>query len=139
MRLSERTFLLMNALDLQAASGVEGARWEHFQIAHLSDNSTFRIEDKSRQIAWSFLTAAEAMAEAILYNQDSVFVSINLEEAKEKIRYASSVYENLTILDKPKLVRQSTFNLELATGARLTSLPARAPRGRARANVYLDE
>lgn len=37
------------------------------------------------------------------------------------------------------LERDSTLNLEFANGARLTSMPARPPRGRARANVYLDE
>jgi phage FluMu gp28-like protein len=130
---------LVDHLDLVEATGVAGAVWEPFQIAHLDDDSKFRIERKSRQIAWSFTSAAEAVAEAILSRQDSIFVSINLEEAAEKIRYARQIYESLKIAGLPKIVGNSKLKLELSNGARLQSLPARPPRGRARATVYLDE
>lgn len=136
---TERYQFLRENLDLSEATGVEDARWEEFQIAHLCDDGTFRIEAKSRQIAWSWLAGAEAMVDAILDRRDSIFVSINMEEAKEKIRYARAVYEALRGVKLPKLVKDSTFGLELDNGARLTSMPARPPRGRARSNVYLDE
>ena len=144
-----RRMFLVDHLDLAAASGVEDARWEYFQIDHLDDPGTFRVENKSRQIAWSWLIAAEAIADAHadLWGEqprDSVFVSINLQEAAEKIRYARRIYETLCEraaigCDLHPLERDSTLNLEFANGARLTSLPARPPRGRARSNVYLDE
>lgn len=143
-----RRLFLVEFLDLEQASGTPGARWEHFQIRHLDDDGTFRIETKSRQIAWSWTIAAEAVADALadLWHdqpRDSVFVSINQQEAAEKIRYARHVLDTLresAIGDAiPPLVRDSMLEIELANGARLTSLPARPPRGRARANVYLDE
>lgn len=144
-----RDFLVAN-LDLEAATGVEGAAWEHFQIAHLDDEGMLRAENKSRQIAWSWTTAAEAAAEtqADIWGdqpRDSIFVSIRQEEAAEKIRYAHRVYEELARKlgvgrgRLHRLVRESVLNLEFDNGTRLTSFPATPPRGRARANVYLDE
>lgn len=136
---SLRREFLIEHLDLAEATGVEGARWEHFQLAHLADEGALRIEAKSRQIAWSWLIAAEAVAEGILEGRDSIFVSINQREATEKIRYARQVIEALRPDVRPALKRDNELELELANGVRLTSLPARPPRGRARANVYLDE
>jgi phage FluMu gp28-like protein len=139
VNLSERALFLIDNLDLPAASGVEGARWEHFQLAHLSDDSTFRIETKSRQIAWSFTVSAEAVARAVLNGEGTEFVSINLDESAEKIRYGRLVYENLRIGGLPKLIREHILGLEFDNGARIISHPSRPPRGRARMNVVLDE
>lgn len=133
-----RLFLVDN-LDLKKASGVEDARWEPFQVAHLDDRGRFRVDTKSRQIAWSFTIAAEAVADAINHRRDSIFVSINKDEAQEKIRYARQVYENLAVSGLPRIVGDSMQRLEFSNGARLTSLPGRPPRGRARSNIYLDE
>lgn len=133
-----RQFLVDN-LDLKEASGVEDARWEPFQIAHLDDDSMLRIENKARQIAWSWLCAAEAVADAILNAQSSIFVSINLAEAKEKIRYAKQIYHSLRIGGLPAILGDSQLHVEFSNGARLLSMPSRPPRGKARCNVYLDE
>lgn len=135
-----RARFLVQRLDLPAATGVDDARWEHFQLAHLSDDSTFRIEDKSRQIAWSWLAAAESVACAVLDGTSSVYVSISQDEAKEKVRYARRVYENLQApFPLPRLSRDNELGLEFDNGARLLSLPATPPRGKARFRVYLDE
>lgn len=139
MNLSRRAQFLVDNLDLPAATGVDNARWEHFQLAHLSDDGTFRIENKSRQIAWSWLAAAEAVAEAILEQSGTIFVSYNLDEASEKIRYARLVYESLRIAGLPRIKRDSVLSLEFDGGGRLVSLPSRPPRGKARMNVVLDE
>jgi phage FluMu gp28-like protein len=139
MRLSERAQFLVDNLDLPTASGVDGARWEHFQLAHLSDDSPFRIEAKSRQIAWSFTVAAEAVADAMLGAQSTAIISINLDEASEKVRYARKVYECLQIGKLPRLIRDSVFHLEFSNGARIISHPATPPRGKARLNIVLDE
>ena len=88
---NERTAFLLENLDLPEAAQFEAARWEHFQIAHLEDNSTFRIENKARQIAFSWLVAAEAVTDGILDGRSAIFQSINLQEAQEKIRYAQNV------------------------------------------------
>lgn len=139
-----RAEFLVEHLNLPAAAQVENARWEHFQLAHLNDDSTLRIENKSRQIAWSFTIAAEAVAEAVLDGRSSVFVSINQDEAKEKIRYARQVYRNLENIRLPALRRDNDLMLEFATsdgseGPRIISFPSKAPRGKPRFNVYLDE
>lgn len=136
---SLRRLFLVDNLDLDAATGVEGARWEAFQLRHLDDEGTFRIENKARQIAWSWLTAAEAVAVAMLSGESSMFVSINLDEATEKIRYARAVYDGLRVSGLPKITRDNRLALEFSNDSRLISLPAKPPRGRSRFNVYLDE
>lgn len=136
---TERCAFLVDNLDLEAATGYDGARWEHFQLVHLQNDSIFGNENKSRQIAWSWLSAAEAVADGILTGIGSVFVSINLAEAKEKIRYAKGIIEALPGAMQPKLLTDNRSELEFGNGARLISLPATAPRGKARMNIYLDE
>ena len=136
---TERAQFLVDNLNLPKASGIEDAVWEDFQLQHLNDDSIFRIEDKSRQIAWSFLSAMEGVADAVLNVRDSIYSSINHEEAKEKIRYAKSVYENLEIAGLPKLIIENQLELEFDNGARLTSFPARPVRGRPKANWFGDE
>jgi phage FluMu gp28-like protein len=137
--LTDRAQLLTEHLNLAGATGVEDARWERFQVAHLNCDSLFRLENKSRQIAWSWIIAAEAVAEAILDTRSSIFVSINKEEAKEKIRYAKAVFENLEGIQLPKLKADNQFDLEFDNGARLISHSSRPPRGKPRMNIYLDE
>jgi phage FluMu gp28-like protein len=134
-----RALFLVQNLDLERATGVEGARWEHFQIDHLNYDGTFSIEDKSRQIAWSWTVAAEAVANAILHRTGTQFVSINLEEAKEKIRYARQVLDSFRIGGLPKLIIDNQLELEFENGARLMSLPSRPPRGKSRMNMVGDE
>lgn len=136
---TERAQFLHDNLDLPEAAQFDGARWEHFQINHLEDNSTFRIESKSRQIAWSWLAAAEATAVGILYGQSSLFQSINLDEAQEKIRYAKNVIAALPPGMRPKIVTDNKQELEFDNGARLISLPGTPSRGKAQFHVYLDE
>ncbi len=136
---TERCDFLIECLDLPAASQVEEARWEAFQVSHLNDDGIFRIENKSRQIAWSFLIAMEAVANAVLYGQSSIFISINLEEATEKIVYVKRVLENLQIGGLPKLIRDNRLMVEFDNGARIISSPSKAPRGKARFWVYADE
>jgi phage FluMu gp28-like protein len=137
--LTDRAQLLTEHLNLPNATGVEDAKWERFQVAHLNDEGTFRIENKSRQIAWSFIAAAEGVAEAVLDERSSIFVSITLDEAKEKIRYARTVFENLEGVNLPKIKSDNQLLLEFDNGARLISHSSRPPRGKARMNVYLDE
>lgn len=145
--MTKRALFLLECLHLQNWSGVDDAVWEPFQVAHLCDDGMYRIEDKSRQIAFSALCAAESVAEAILDGGSTAFVSINQDEASEKIRYAKLALENLILTSDwkqmgvriPKLKRDNQLLLEFANGARITSLPARPPRGKARFHIVLDE
>lgn len=136
---TQRCAFLVENLDLEEATGYPGARWEAFQLRHLDDDSAFRIEVKSRQIAYSWLCAAEAVAEGILTGQGTIFVSINLDEAKEKVRYANQIIAALPTRMQPKLLTDNRTELELSTGARLISLPATPPRGKAQFHVDMDE
>jgi len=135
--MTERCQFLIECLDLPGASGIPTAKWEHFQLEHFNCDNRFRIEVKSRQIAWSFTSAAEAIANAILYNQNSLFISINLEESKEKIRYAHSIYEHLQGVRVPQIKYLNQLGMEFEGGARVLSLFS--PRGKPGFNVYLDE
>ena len=140
MRLSDRAQFLVDNLDLPEAAQVEDARWEHFQLAHLSDDSMFRVEVKSRQIAWSFTIAAEAIANAVLYGISSIFQSINREEAEEKIVYARRVLRNLRIGGLPRIARPDTLtSIGFENDARIISVPGTPHRGKAKFWVYFDE
>mgnify|MGYP001014270217 CR=1 FL=1 len=140
LRPTERAAFLAMYLNLPEATGDPNARWEPFQFEHLNNEGLFGITTKSRQVGWSWLAAAESVAEAILMPRTPyVFVSISQDEATEKIRYAKQVIEALDAEVRPKLVIDNRMSIELANGSRLMSFPCRPLRGIARARVYLDE
>ncbi len=140
MQLSRRLQFLVEYLDLTRAANDDDAQWELFQLQHLNNDSQFDILNKSRQAGYSFTIAAEAVAESILTPRStSIFVSINQEEAAEKIRYAKAVIEALPLSKQPKLIIDNTLELETSRGSRLISHPCRPVRGKAKARVYLDE
>jgi phage FluMu gp28-like protein len=131
---------LVEHLDLPSAVGDPDAKWETFQLAHLNNESIFAIDDKCRQAGWSWLSAAEAVANG--HNKPRtphIFVSINQEEAAEKIRYARATIEALDKEARPHLITDNTYELEFDNGSRLISHPCRPPRGKAKAVIYLDE
>lgn len=134
-----QTFLI-EYLDLPEATGLPDAHWETFQLRHLNNQSLLAITDKSRQVGWSWLAAAESVAVSCIEKRTpNIFVSINKDEAAEKIRYAKAVIEALDKQVRPKLITDNAFELEFENGSRLISHPCRPVRGKARARVYLDE
>ncbi|HMN12575.1 MAG TPA: hypothetical protein PKD55_09655 [Bellilinea sp.] len=139
-QLSVKAQFAQEFIDLEAAAQVERARWETFQVQFLNNLTRFGIDTKSRQIAWSFTAAMDAVIDGVLNpNTPHVFVSINLDEAKEKIRYGRAIIDAMRPDVRPQLVRSSQTELEFANGSRLISHPCRPVRGTARARVYLDE
>ena len=131
---------LVEFLDLPAATLIEGASWEPFQIQFLNNSTRFGIDVKARQIAWSWTAAADAVADGIVNpGTPHVFVSINQDEAKEKIRYAKAIIQALDEPVRPRLRQNAQTEIELDNGSRLISHPCRPPRGKARARIYLDE
>lgn len=136
---TERCAFLVENLDLVQAAQAEGAKWEHFQLEHLQNDSRLAVENKSRQVAWSFINAAEAVADGILTGRGTIFQSINLKEATEKIRYAVRVVEALPRGIRPSLLTQNKQEIELENGARVISLPGNPQRGMAQFNVVFDE
>lgn len=138
--LSDRLVFLVEHLDLAAATGDPEAQWEAFQLAFLNSTALMGIEAKARQVGWSWIAAADAVADAALTPRlPNIFVSVNQEEAAEKVRYARLIIDALDADARPRLIIDNKLELELENGSRLISHPSRPPRGKARANLYLDE
>ena len=94
---------------------------------------------KTRQGGWSYgAIAARALAKSqLVKNNLSVIVSINLDDAKEKIRYASELYDTIRPEYRSRLITRNKMQLEFANGSRIVSMFM--PRGKGPADVYLDE
>ena len=98
-------------VDIEKASGIDGAQWEAFQFQLLNTTSRFSLDVKSRQIAWSFTAALDAFCDAMINpGWPHVFVSINLDEAKEKLRYLRNIID---ATDEP--VRPKKFKTDSVT------------------------
>lgn len=139
MTLSDRLTFLIEYLDLAEATGDPDARWERYQLAHLNNPSLLAIAIKSRQIGWSWTAAAEAVAKGILTPRDtSIFTSINLDEAKEKVRYAKAIIRGLDREVRPRLIVDNQQEIEFENGSRIISHPSKPVRGR-KATIYPDE
>jgi len=116
-----------------------------YQKIHLGNESKFRIIEKARGVGFSFVCAAEALAKAHLRNTyTAIFVSMNLEEAIEKIRYANLLYDSLPLRWQKKKIIDNRTSIEFidSTGryrSRLISHPCKDPRGKHKADVFLDE
>jgi len=138
-------FLVENLLDLEGATGDEQATWEDFQLDYLNlcrkGKQPPLAITKTRQCGFSFLLAAEAIARAVLVPGSLTnIVSINKDEAEEKIRYARQINECLH--PDVRVAKWSTDNrgeLETTTGSRIRSHACTPPRGRPGANHRLDE
>ncbi len=118
---------------------------EQYQVAFLQNRSRFRWVTKSRQVGFSFVFALEALARCHLREkQTSVFVSYNLDDAKEKILIARQVHEELPLAYQKRLVVDSKTELAFESNkatkrlSRILSHPSKAPRGK-KGDVYLDE
>lgn len=116
-----------------------------YQLDHLRDASKFRAREKARGVGFSFVCAAEALAKARLRRDyTAIFVSMNLEEAVEKIRYANLLYNSLPLKWQKKKVVDNKTSLEFEDPSgryrsRLISHPCKDPRGKHKADVFLDE
>jgi len=115
-----------------------------YQVEHMLDKSSFRHRDKSRQVGYSYVFSAESLAKVHLKTyQTSIFISMNQDEANEKIRYAESLYDAIPTEFKKALVVRNKQSLEFQSGKttnRILSFPQRQPRGKGlNTDVYLDE
>lgn len=119
-----------------------------YQAQVMYDRSFFIHGDKARQIGWSYGNACEATAKGHLQKPyTSIFISINQEEANEKIVFARAVFDSFPLDVKKKCVVDNKKSLEFedADGdrrsrTRLISHAQREPRGKGgNTDVYLDE
>ncbi len=137
---SKPLWFLTKYLNLPEAVGDPDARLQPFQIEMLNDDSMLTIDDKSRQVGWSWTAAAMAVAiSRIDKRKSSIFVSINHDESREKIRYAKYIIGALDKEVRPRLIIDNQTELEIDNGSRIISTPCRPVRGKAKADVYLDE
>jgi phage FluMu gp28-like protein len=120
-------------------------RLDGWQVAFLRRRHRFRATEKSVQIGFSWVCAMEALWMAFMFDDEtSAFISINEEDAKEKVLYARKLYDGLSeeLKRYVPLAKESAEELWLGARerpARLLSLPASSGlRGRA-THVYLDE
>ena len=99
---------------------------EPFQQAFIENESRFRWVVKARQTGYSFAMALEALARCHLRDgHTAVFVSYNLDDAKEKILAARQVYEELPLAYQKKLVVDSKTELAfepIGTSGRLSRI-----------------
>jgi len=118
---------------------------EPYQVAFLENRSRFRWVSKSRQVGYSFIVALEALARCHLRDgYTAVFVSYNLDDAKEKILLARQVYEELPLSYQKRLIVDSKTELAfepIGTSGRVSrilSVPSKPPRGK-KGDIVLDE
>ena len=118
---------------------------EAYQLAFMQNRSRFRWITKSRQVGYSFAFALEALARCHLRDgYTAIFVSYNLEDAKEKILIARQVFEEMPLAYQKRLVTDSKTELAFESNAkgrrisRILSVPSKPPRGK-KGDVLLDE
>jgi phage FluMu gp28-like protein len=117
---------------------------EPFQVGFMGCRARFRCVEKSRQVGMSWAIAAESVARAHLRAaHEATFISYNLGDAKEKIRYAKQLAESLPGSFRKKISEDSKTALSFdspsgAASSRIVSWPSKAPRGKG-GDVYLDE
>lgn len=119
-----------------------------YQIKYLLDRSFFIHIDKARQTGFSYIYAGRSLSKAHLqHHQTSIFISINQEEANEKIVYARGLYESMPLSVQKRIVvdNKQTMEFEDKSGkfssrTRIISHAQREPRGKGgNVDVYLDE
>lgn len=118
---------------------------EPYQVAFMQCRSRFRLTNKGRQVGFSFAVAGESLARAHLRaRHNSVIVSYNQDDSKEKILEARRMYEGLPLSYQKRLVVDTKTELAFEsngaskTVSRILCQPSKAPRGKT-GDVYLDE
>lgn len=123
----------------------EPLKFERYQIRFLQTTAHYRCVEKARQVGYSWVFACEALARSHLHEtHNSIFVSYNLADAKEKIAYCHQMHEELPLEFQKKLIVDSKLelgfrsNTHRARVSRIISNPSKAPRGK-KGDIYLDE
>lgn len=128
----------------------EPTKLEPYQIRFLNDQSDFRLVNKSRQIGFSTVIAAEAVTTAIVRRSYKAnFVSINQTEAADKIEIARNLYHSIPqefaaedLQLKPVLWKDAENELAFhrpPNVSTLVSQPASSAVRGGRKDIYLDE
>ena len=123
----------------------EEMKLEPYQLAFLESDAAYRCVEKARQVGYSWIFSCEAIARSHLRDtHNSIFVSYNLADSKEKIAYAAQLHEELPLEYQKKKVIDSKLEIGFRSNSsrkrisRIISNPSRAPRGK-KGDIYLDE
>lgn len=123
----------------------EPIKLEPYQLAFMETPARYRCVEKSRQVGYSWIFALESLARSHLRDtHNSIFVSYNLADAKEKISYVAQMHEELPLEFQKKRVVDSKLEIGFRSNkahgriSRIISNPSKAPRGK-KGDIYLDE
>jgi phage FluMu gp28-like protein len=119
---------------------------DRWQELYVSDASRFSIILKGRREGFSFASALKGLVKALDPDRQSYtrqYVSYNFEDATEKIRAATMLYDSIPKRIQKPLVTRSKTRLEFLdnsgrTTSRLVSIACRPPRGLG-GDIVLDE
>ncbi len=123
---------------------------EPYQIRYLNDRSLARVVNKSRQIGFSTIIAAEALHAAVSRpSYKANFVSINQAEAADKIEIARALYHSIpdSLRNSSPQLKADLYNnseMELSfhnppNVSELISQPASAAVRGGKKDIYFDE
>ena len=119
-------------------TGGEPTELYDYQRAIVRDPHPFVAGEKARQTGWSFARSLRALAKAYLWPAyTAIFISLNMQESKRKIRYARQAHESMPSSIRLKIVTDNKTELEFSNGSRLVAV--HEPRGEGPADVELDE
>lgn len=124
--------------------------FDDYQRDFLEDTSRFQIYLKGRQLGFSFVSAARALARSQnLDDYTCVIASYKVDDSKEKIRYAKQIYDSLPDNYKKRKLVDNQTSLEFvsksgrqSTGTRIIAQGKGPIRGKGSTNVLdlvLDE
>lgn len=136
----ELVFSLEN-MNFKIATGNENATIDRHQLQFLDNQAPNTVDIKCRQIGWSFGAAWKAVVRAHLNPYYvAAFISLSREEARNKMVYVKRILESVDAEYRLRIgAVDSRDAIEFANGARILSLPSRAPRGYAQLDIYWDE
>lgn len=117
---------------------------EPFQIKTLTNiDAPYLIVNKSRQSGGSLIFALEQMYRAITtYDYRCDIISLNLNEATDKIRYIRNAWETLPMRYQPKLFKDNALSIGFHDGRRSSTINSLAPTSAVRGgkkSLLLDE
>lgn len=120
--------------------------FDDYQRDFLECLDRFQIYLKGRQLGFSFVSAARALARSQnLDDYTCIISSYKVEDSKEKIRYAKQIYDSLPDAYKKKKLTDNTTSLEFvdksgrnSTGTRIIAQGKGPVRGKGSNNGVLD-
>lgn len=119
-----------------------------YQLEWMKDRTPISIDEKSRQIGWSWVMAGRANLQALEDKRDSLYTSYNKESAKQFIkdcrRWAKICNVVVQIIAKTQIMKDSdlnVFEIKYSNGRSIQATAGNSENLRAKPgyDIYLDE